>query len=109
MDAALKTRIETLLAANPTLLVMKGTPEAPMCGFSARAVQILNFMNAPFTSVNILDDPDLRQGLKEYSNWPTYPQLYVGGQLLGGVDIMTEMYGEGELHEALGIPLPTSA
>lgn len=108
MDAALTTRIETLLAANPTLLVMKGTPDAPMCGFSARAVQILNFMKAPFGSVNILEDDELRQGLKEYSNWPTYPQLYVNGQLIGGVDIMTEMYGEGELHEALGIPLPAT-
>lgn len=109
MDAALTTKIEALLAANPTLLVMKGTPEAPMCGFSARAVQILTHMKAPFTSLNIFEHDDLRQGLKEYSNWPTYPQLYVNGQLIGGVDIMTDMYGEGELHEVLGIPLEQQA
>lgn len=101
MDKALKTRIEKLLKSNPTVLFMKGVPEAPMCGFSARAVQILNMLDAPFEGINILDDPDLRQGLKDYGNWPTFPQLYHKGQLVGGCDIMTEMYQSGELQEAL--------
>jgi monothiol glutaredoxin len=109
MTPALKARIEKLLKDNPTLLFMKGTPEQPMCGFSARAVQILNHMDAPFGSVNILDDMELREGLKEYAQWPTFPQLYVGGELLGGCDIMTEMYQSGELHDALGIKLPSGA
>ncbi|MCP5404809.1 MAG: Grx4 family monothiol glutaredoxin [Pseudomonadaceae bacterium] len=108
MDAALKSRIETMLAQNPVLLFMKGMPEAPMCGFSARAVQILNMVGAPYAAYNILDDDELRQGLKDYADWPTYPQLYINGELVGGVDIMTAMYNEGELHEALGKPLPAA-
>lgn len=106
LSPVLKSRIETLVSGAPTLLFMKGTPEQPMCGFSARAVQILNHMDAPFESVNILDDTELREGLKEYGQWPTFPQLYRNGELLGGCDIMTEMYQSGELHHALGVELP---
>lgn len=105
LDATLQTRIEELVNSAPTILFMKGTPQAPMCGFSARAVQILRFMDAPFESVNILEDMELREGLKEYGQWPTYPQLYAGGQLVGGCDIMTEMYQSGELHDLLGVEI----
>ena len=101
MDAALKTRIEATINQSPTVLFMKGLPESPMCGFSARAVQILNLLDVPFTGVDILQDPDLRQGLKDYGQWPTFPQLYHKGQLVGGCDIMTEMYQSGELHDVL--------
>lgn len=108
LTPALKNRIEKLVTSTPTLLFMKGTPEQPMCGFSGRAVQILRFMDAPFESVNILDEPELREGLKEYGQWPTYPQLYVGGQLVGGCDIMTEMYQSGELHDLLGVEIKSA-
>lgn len=93
----LKTQIETLVNTTPVVLFMKGTAEQPMCGFSARAVTILEQLGTSFTSVNILLDDTLRQGLKEYSDWPTFPQLYVGGQLVGGCDIMVEMHQSGEL------------
>lgn len=76
---------------------MKGTADGPMCGFSARACAILQQLNVPFHDVNILQDDNLRMALKEYSNWPTFPQLYVSGQLIGGADIMVEMYQSGEL------------
>lgn len=97
----LKQEIESQLAANPVLLYMKGTADQPMCGFSARAVGVLNNLNVPFTAINILERDDLRQGLKEYSQWPTFPQLYVEGELIGGADIIVEMYQSGELAERL--------
>lgn len=80
---------------------MKGNAQMPMCGFSANSVAILKNLGVGFKTFNILNDPEIRQGLKEYSNWPTYPQLYVNGQLLGGNDIITEMYQNGELQEFL--------
>ena len=76
---------------------MKGTPSFPQCGFSARAVAILNELGAEFASADVLEDPDLRQGIKEYGNWPTIPQLYINKELVGGSDIMMEMYESGEL------------
>src|SRR5262245_31635507 len=91
----LKQSIESTLSAHPVVLFMKGTAEGPMCGFSARACAILEQLEVPFHDVNILQDDDLRMGLKTFSNWPTFPQLYVQGQLIGGADIMVEMYQSG--------------
>jgi monothiol glutaredoxin len=90
-------RIKSQLAAHPVLLFMKGTPDFPQCGFSAAAVRALGAVGAPFDTVNIFEDPELREALKRYSNWPTYPQLYVNGELIGGSDIIAEMYNSGEL------------
>jgi monothiol glutaredoxin len=97
----LQTRIETLLAEHPVVLFMKGLPDSPMCGFSAKAAAMLNHLGTPYHAVNILADEELRQGLKVYGDWPTFPQLYVKAELLGGADIMGEMFQSGELAEAL--------
>ena len=94
-------RIKQQLAANNVVLYMKGTPDFPQCGFSAAAVQVLNSLGANYGSVNIFEDPELREALKQYSNWPTYPQLYVKGELIGGADIIREMYQSGELKTLL--------
>ena len=94
-------RIKHQLASSNVVLYMKGTPDFPQCGFSAAAVQVLNALGAKFDSVNIFEDPELREALKQYSNWPTYPQLYVKGELLGGADIIREMYQSGELQKVL--------
>ena len=91
------TKIEKILADNKVVLFMKGDSDFPQCGFSAMSVQILNLCNAEFSTVNILEDDELRQGLKVYSSWPTFPQLYINGELIGGSDIMKEMYESGEL------------
>ncbi len=95
-------RIEGLLASSPVLLFMKGSPDFPQCGFSAQAVAALRACNSPFGHVNIFEDPELREALKAYSNWPTYPQLYIKGELIGGCDILMEMYQSGELQTLLG-------
>lgn len=95
----LKDRIEALINGAKVVLFMKGNPSFPQCGFSANAVGILNQLGKEFKTFDILKDPEIRQGLKEYSNWPTYPQLYVNGKLLGGNDILMEMYQEGDLQE----------
>ena len=94
-------RIKSQLSSNPVLLYMKGTPDFPQCGFSATAVRALNAADAAFESVNIFEDPELREALKQYSNWPTYPQLYVNGELIGGCDIIVEMYNSGELKKLI--------
>jgi len=94
-------RIKTQLAAAPVVLFMKGTPDFPQCGFSAQAVGALRACSANFAHVNIFEDPELREALKRYSNWPTYPQLYVKGELLGGCDITLEMFRSGELKKLL--------
>jgi monothiol glutaredoxin len=94
-------RIKGQLSANPVVLYMKGTPDFPQCGFSAAAVKALRASGAEFAHVNIFDDPELREALKRFSNWPTYPQLYVGGELVGGSDIILEMHGSGELQSLL--------
>jgi monothiol glutaredoxin len=96
-----KEKIEKILTENKVVLFMKGNPSFPQCGFSARAVAILNELGTQFHSVDILEDAEMRQGIKEYGNWPTIPQLYVQKELLGGSDIMMEMYESGELAEAL--------
>lgn len=92
-------RIKSQLSASPVVLYMKGTPDFPQCGFSAAAVRALSASGAQFAHVNIFEDPELREALKQYSNWPTYPQLYVNGELVGGSDIIQEMYKSGELQK----------
>ena len=101
-----RTRIETILAANHVVLFMKGEPRAPQCGFSAKAVGILDGLLPSFGHVDVLADPEIREGIKAYGQWPTIPQLYVGGELLGGSDIIEQMLNSGELHEALGLAAP---
>ncbi len=91
------TRIQTEIAANPVMLYMKGTALFPQCGFSGRVVQILTHLGVQFATANVLEDPELRDGIKQFSNWPTVPQLYVKGEFVGGCDIVTEMYQSGEL------------
>ena len=92
-----QARIADLVAKNDVLLFMKGSPLFPQCGFSSRAIAILNHLNAEFDSVDVLQDQGIRQGIKEFSDWPTIPQLYVKGEFVGGSDIMMEMYESGEL------------
>jgi monothiol glutaredoxin len=99
----MRDAIEEAISENPVLLFMKGTPEAPACGFSARTVAILQSLGTQFAAVNILPDPRIRQELSALSNWPTIPQLFIDGELVGGCDIVTEMYQSGELHRALGL------
>ncbi len=99
--ADVQQKIEDLLTQNKTVLFMKGSPEFPMCGFSARATAILRELNVPFSSVDVLSDEDIRQGIKVYGNWPTIPQLYHNKELIGGSDIMMEMFESGELESTL--------
>ncbi len=94
-------RIKAELGSSPVVLFMKGTPDFPQCGFSAQTVAALRALGAEFKSVNIFEEPEMREALKRYSNWPTYPQLYVNGELLGGCDITLEMYQSGELQKLL--------
>jgi monothiol glutaredoxin len=102
MSEDVQQRIDNLVKSNPVVLFMKGTAQFPMCGFSGRAIQILKACNAPsVTTVNVLEDEAIRQGIKEYANWPTIPQLYVNGEFVGGSDIMMEMYESGELQQVL--------
>jgi monothiol glutaredoxin len=98
----LRDEIQKAIDENPVILFMKGTPEQPMCGFSARTVAILQSLGKPFAAVNVLPDPRIRQELSALSNWPTIPQLFVDGELIGGCDIVSEMYESGELQHALG-------
>ena len=98
----IKQRIKEQVTAAPVVLYMKGTPQAPQCGFSALAVQVLNACGvSEFQSFNVLADQEIRQGIKEYANWPTIPQLYVNGEFVGGSDILREMYENGELKKVL--------
>jgi len=90
-------RIRHDVQNNKVILFMKGTPDFPQCGFSAAAVEVLNDLAVPYESRNVLEDPELRQAIKEFSNWPTIPQLYINGKLIGGADIVTEMHQRGEL------------
>ncbi len=98
----LKQLLTQQVNAAPVVLYIKGTASQPMCGFSARAVGILNNLGVAFADYNVLESDELRMGLKEFSNWPTFPQLYVNGELIGGADIMIEMYQSGELATLLG-------
>jgi monothiol glutaredoxin len=97
MDASLRERIDRDVKSNRVLLFMKGTPAFPQCGFSNQVVQILRHYGVPFQSVNVLEDMAIREGIKEYSNWPTIPQLYVEGEFIGGCDILMELHSRGEL------------
>ncbi len=94
-------RIKGHLSSAPVVLFMKGTPDFPQCGFSAQTAAALKACQARFTAINIFEDPELREALKGYSNWPTYPQLYVNGELVGGCDIVLDMYRKGELKQVL--------
>lgn len=105
MTPELKERIDTLLSQNKILVFMKGSKLMPQCGFSNNVVQILNSLGVPFATVDILEDYDLRQGIKEYSNWPTIPQVYINGEFVGGSDILIELYQKGELQEMLEVAL----
>ncbi len=112
MSDTIATRIQSDIAANRVMLFMKGNALFPQCGFSARVVQILTHLGAPFQTANVLEDPALREGIKAFSNWPTVPQLYVDGEFVGGCDIVTEMFQSGELETMLkdkGVPLQAAA
>jgi len=102
----LREEIKKAIAENEVILFMKGTPDQPMCGYSARTAAALQALGAPFAAVDILPDPRIRQELSALSNWPTIPQLFVKGELIGGADIVAEMYESGELAEVLGIEQP---
>ena len=101
MNNPVFAEIQAQIDANPVMLFMKGTPMFPQCGFSARVIQILKHAGVPFKSVNVLEDQEIREGIKAFSNWPTIPQLYVKGEFVGGCDIITEMYQSGELQTLL--------
>ena len=106
MNPETRTRIEQILATHPVVLFMKGSPKAPQCGFSAKAVGILDGLVPGYAHFDVLMDPEIREGIKEFGNWPTIPQLYVNGELLGGSDIIGQMHDSGELNAALGLPPP---
>jgi monothiol glutaredoxin len=100
--------IDNEVKSNDVVLFMKGTPDFPMCGFSGQVVQILNHLGVPYKGVNVLENDDLRNGIKSYSNWPTIPQLYVKGEFVGGCDIVREMFQQGELQDHMkssGLPV----
>jgi monothiol glutaredoxin len=105
----IRDAIQRAIDDNDVILFMKGTPDAPACGFSARTVAALQAVGTPFAAVDILPDPRIREQLSAISNWPTIPQLFVSGELIGGCDIVTEMYESGELAQTLGVEPPTSA
>jgi monothiol glutaredoxin len=106
LTADTRARIERTLSSNRVVLFMKGEPSAPRCGFSAKAVGILDALSPGYASVDVLSDPEIREGIKEYGQWPTIPQLYIGGELVGGSDIIEQLLNSGELHELLGVPAP---
>jgi monothiol glutaredoxin len=108
-EQQISTAIKEAIAENEVLLFMKGTPDAPRCGFSARTVAVLETLGTPFAAVDILPDPRIRQELSAISNWPTNPQLFVRGELVGGCDFVTEMYAPGALAEVLGVEPPADA
>ncbi len=101
MSDAARDRIQSLVDGEPVVLFMKGNRQMPQCGFSAQVVQILDTLVPDYTTVNVLEDPEIRQGIKDFSNWPTIPQLYVRGEFVGGCDIIKEMYQSGELQPQL--------
>jgi monothiol glutaredoxin len=109
VEQQIREAIQEAIAENEVILFMKGTPEAPRCGFSARTVAALEALGAQFAAVDILPDPRIRQELSALSNWPTIPQLFVRGELVGGCDIVTEMYETGELAQVIGVAPPADA
>lgn len=105
---SIQDEIKDTVSTNPVVLFMKGTPQFPMCGFSGQVAQILDFLGVPYKGVNVLDNQEVREGIKTYSNWPTIPQLYVKGEFIGGCDIVREMFQSGELQQHLtdaGVPV----
>src|SRR5215468_2044650 len=102
LDPAVRTKIENLVSSDPVVLFMKGTRSFPQCGFSAPVVNILNTLIPKYATVNVLTDPDVRGGMKEYSDWPTFPQLFIRGEFVGGADIVRQMYETGDLEKKLG-------
>ena len=98
----IQEKIKNQIGNDKIVLYMKGTPQFPQCGFSGRSVQILQACGAKFSSYDVLADPEVRQGIKEHSNWPTVPQLYINGEFIGGCDILTELYQKGELQKIIG-------
>ncbi len=105
MDSNTISRIETIINSSPIVVFMKGTKLMPQCGFSNNVVQILNSLGMSFETFDVLSDMEIRQGIKDYSNWPTIPQVYLNGEFIGGSDILIEMYNSGELREKLEIAL----
>ena len=105
MDVSTQRRIEALIASSPIVVFMKGSKLMPQCGFSNNVVQILHSLGMPFETFDVLSDPEIRQGIKEFSSWPTIPQVYVKGEFIGGSDILIEMYNSGELREQLEVAL----
>jgi monothiol glutaredoxin len=105
MTPEVKTKIDQLLKQNKIMVFMKGSKLMPQCGFSNNVVQILNTLGVPYETVDILADPDIRQGIKEYSNWPTIPQIYLNGEFVGGSDIAIELYQSGELQQMVEVAL----
>lgn len=105
MDSQVQQRIEALIASSPVYVFMKGNKLMPQCGFSNNVVQILQSLAVPFETFDVLSDMDIRQGIKEYSDWPTIPQVYVNGEFIGGSDILIEMYNSGELRDKLAVAL----
>jgi monothiol glutaredoxin len=105
MDASTQQRIEALIASSPIFVFMKGSKLMPQCGFSNNVVQILHALGVPFETFDVLSDMEIRQGIKEFSEWPTIPQVYVKGEFIGGSDILIELYNSGELREQLEVAL----
>ncbi len=106
LSPELRDRLSSLVRSNRVVLFMKGTRDAPQCGFSAAVIQILDSVVPEYTTLDVLSDPEIRTGIKEFSEWPTIPQLYIDGEFVGGCDIVGEMYASGDLHQALGSPVP---
>ncbi|MBD2082366.1 Grx4 family monothiol glutaredoxin [Leptolyngbya sp. FACHB-17] len=105
MTTDVQNRIKTLLTNNKIVVFMKGSKLMPMCGFSNNVVQILNTLGVPYETVDVLEDYEVRQGIKDFSNWPTIPQVYINGEFIGGSDIMIEMYQKGELQQLVEVAL----
>ncbi|MBT9317640.1 Grx4 family monothiol glutaredoxin [Leptothoe spongobia] len=105
MSPEVKEKIDSLVASNKIVVFMKGTKLMPQCGFSNNVAQILNSLGAPYESIDVLADYDIRQGIKEYSNWPTIPQVYISGEFVGGSDILIELYQNGKLQEMVEVAL----
>lgn len=105
MSPATKTKLDNLIEQNKIMVFMKGTKLMPQCGFSNNVVQILNMLGVPYETVDVLADPEIRQGIKEYSSWPTIPQVYINGEFIGGSDILIKMYQEGNLQETVEVAI----
>ena len=109
---SINDQIKTEVTSNDVVLFMKGTPQFPMCGFSGQVVQILDYLGVPYKGINVLENDEIRQGIKDYTNWPTIPQLYVKGEFVGGCDIVREMFQSGELQQHMpenGVPVKAAA